>query len=379
MQPTARFFPRDGRFWLIHLLCWWLVIIAFSKPSQMDGYTGVAQLYSWDLVRFLVSIPVLLVFRYCFLRKGWQTIKWPELICLILGFNFVSALFICALIPSAVSPSNVWFEILQRESVSIPRELDEAVVSFFYSFILQSLWCVCYVLAQRDKLSDYFHAHSDSLQRELKATKSQALHQQISPHFLFNGLNNVCSLIDEDAEKAQVVLRNLAQILRFNMNVDQHQSLSLDEELNFLSYYVSICELQYEKRLRFFQSVDKAVLEYCLPSLAIQTLVENAIKHGVARSQRVTNVGVDVSQAGSFVEVAVSNTGILAQGAVGEVAGNNISDVRQGVGLRNLRERLNIFFGESASLSLSQCDDEVLVVMRFPKRKIKNTADIPKR
>jgi LytS/YehU family sensor histidine kinase len=175
-------------------------------------------------------------------------------------------------------------------------------------------------------------------ERELRALRSQ-----LNPHFLFNSLNSLRALVTEDPARAQEAITSLAGLLRHTLQLSQAGTTSLDRELDATEHYLELEALRFESRLRYEIDVDDRARPHPVPPLLVQTLVENAIKHGISRLPEGGAVRIEARKASDDLHVRVTNTGTLAG-----------SGERLGIGLANSLERLRLAFGEGVRLELRQ-------------------------
>jgi signal transduction histidine kinase len=211
------------------------------------------------------------------------------------------------------------------------------------AFILL-VWClVCLLRAEwrrrRDAERDYWQN-----QLRLREVELQFLRSQINSHFLFNALNNIRSLVREDADAARQGLSDLATLLRGLMHGKVVTVVRLDEEIELVKGYLALEALQFEQRLAFELQVDPDLLGAKLPPLLLQTLVENAVKHGIARRAEGGTVRISARclPAGRW-QLQVENP---AAELPSRHEGN-------GIGLRNAHDRLKAAFGDLARLDLT--------------------------
>ncbi|HOY22221.1 MAG TPA: histidine kinase [Cellvibrio sp.] len=219
--------------------------------------------------------------------------------------------------------------------------------------IMLGLWCTIYLLrAEFHKRRNSEIAHWQ-LQAQLKENELQFLRSQINSHFLFNAINNLRSLVKEDAEQAREGLANLSILLRGLLNNDGQQLVTLREEMEWVRGYLSLEALQFENRLSTTIEVDETLLAAKLPPLILQTLVENAIKHGIAARRAGGQLTITIKKSTpTHWQIKVMNPPPEFQPTH---QGNQI-------GLRNARERLQIAFGEHASLNLEIAQDVTATV-----------------
>jgi two-component sensor histidine kinase len=201
------------------------------------------------------------------------------------------------------------------------------------------------------------HAHRSRRELELVAREAQlrALRAQLNPHFLFNSLNSVRSLITENPQQAATMVTGLADILRYSLASDRHDTVPLADEIAIVDEYVGLERTRLEDRLRVERVIDPAALTARVPAMLVQTLVENAVKHGIAPSPRGGLVRLEARVADGRVEITVTNPGRLDS-----VAGD------AGYGLRNARERLRLLYGELASLTLRDDGNQTTAAVTLP-------------
>lgn len=177
-------------------------------------------------------------------------------------------------------------------------------------------------------------------------TQLAALRGQIQPHFLFNALHTVVQLIPLDPGRAVEAAELIADLLRATVD-EARDEVSLDEEWRFVSRYLALERIRFGDRLVVRSDLDKRVLHDCVPAFALQTLVENAVRHGAARRVAVTEIVITATAGASELIVSVRN----ADDGVSAVATST------GTGLARLRERLRVLYGSAANLTTRRSDD----------------------
>lgn len=190
-------------------------------------------------------------------------------------------------------------------------------------------------------------------------TQLAALRAQLHPHFLFNALHTVVQLIPIDPARAADAAELVASLLRTTVEEDRDE-VTLGEEWSFVSRYLEVEHIRFGDRLRVRAELDPALLGERIPSFALQTLVENAVRHGAAHRVAPTEIAVTAGRAGSGLALTVRNTGDRPPPAPAENGA--------GTGLSRLRERLAFLYGDAARLSCGAREDggfeAVLVVPR---------------
>jgi LytS/YehU family sensor histidine kinase len=192
---------------------------------------------------------------------------------------------------------------------------------------------------------------------ELKEAQLQRLRSQINPHFLFNSLNTIRAIAGVDAELTREAVTQLAELMRAALESSEEKVVTFDEELRIVQAYLGLEQLRHQDRLRIEASINEELLTAVVPPLICQTLVENALKHGVHASNQTGTVRYALTGDQKSVRFEVRNPGSL-----NAVSGSN------GTGLVNAQRRLQLIYGRKAVLSLCMTDPgEVMAVLVLPR------------
>jgi two-component system LytT family sensor kinase len=197
---------------------------------------------------------------------------------------------------------------------------------------------------------------SDTIERLASEAELRALQAQINPHFLFNALNALYGTIPRSADGARRTVLNLAEIFRYFLQNDR-SVIELSEELKIIRAYLEVEQLRLGNRLRVEIDVDDTAASTQIPPLSIQPLVENAVKHGVARRTGPGHVVLRIRRNPNSVRVEVRDSG-------GEVLPSDGS--HNGVGLDNVRQRLRLTYGPASNLSIGVEGGETIVSFEIP-------------
>lgn len=201
----------------------------------------------------------------------------------------------------------------------------------------------------------YFQRESEVVERESKLRNRLVeiqlsnLKNQFQPHFLFNALNSIVAVVEEDKNKAQVMLVRLSEILRESMDNRYDCEQNLKEEIAFLSKYLSIEKMRYENQLNYKFKIDPLSEQLIIPCLILQPMVENAIKHGFKRN--VNNLEI-------LIESREKTIWIKNNGA-------RIEKYKYGQGLMGIKDRLKVMYGEKVSFKIYQEDEFVVNELQF--------------
>jgi signal transduction histidine kinase len=243
---------------------------------------------------------------------------------------------------------------LQRLSFQLDAELVDSLVIFWSAFVL--FRSVGYYLRFREK-----ERIAAQLQSQLVHAQMRALRMQLNPHFLFNTMNGISSLMRVDVAAADLMLEQLSRLLRITLHRGDAQFIPLSDEMEFIEMYLAMQDRRFQGRVRQMMNVDPGVHDALVPSMILQPIVENAYAHGLSRLSSDGLLSIEAEPRGSALHLTVTNNGV---GILPASTSNG-----SGVGLSNVRERLLMHYGGEHSFSMSQIDDDrVQVVMTLPLR-----------
>ncbi len=191
----------------------------------------------------------------------------------------------------------------------------------------------------------------------LAEARLSSLASRIHPHFLFNTLNSIASLIPSDPKRAEETVGKLASLLRFSLNSNQNGLVPLGQELKIVRDYLEIERTRFGPRLRYAIDVPPVLDQVRVPPLALQTLVENSIKHVVSQRADGATIHISGSAQGDAVRLQVIDDG----------PGFSLDSITPEHGLGNLLSRLDILFGDRGQLSVTRADDKTVVSLLFPR------------
>jgi two-component system, LytTR family, sensor kinase len=249
-------------------------------------------------------------------------------------------------------------ELLQLTSLISPQEkmvfakkgfllisFENTVNWALYIFIWNSIYLLYHFI------SNYQKQQIDTLQLKstIKELELNTLKSHINPHFIFNALNSIRALVDEDPQRARKAITELSNILRSSITTDKTEVVLLDEELNIVSDYLALEHMRFEDRLQVQFDIDDPTRTIPVPPMMLQALTENAIKHGISQEVYGGIIKISSHLKNNSLELTVENTGKL---------NNNNS---QGFGIKSTIERLNILYGGKGSFEIRQATPETVI------------------
>lgn len=201
-----------------------------------------------------------------------------------------------------------------------------------------------YIEASRRTQIDHVKLESLVKELELKTIKSH-----INPHFIFNALNSIRALVDENPERARTAITELSNILRSSMQAEKLETSSLEKELDIVKDYLELEHIRFEDRLRVEYDIDEDTLDQQVPPMMLQTLVENAIKHGISKQKNGGLIKIISAFVNNHHELIVQNTGFLHQE-------NN----QEGFGITSTMDRLKLLYGNKADFKIKNAGEQVV-------------------
>lgn len=222
-------------------------------------------------------------------------------------------------------------------------------------------------LEEREGQALRLELHAAELRTQLVRAQMSALKMQLHPHFLFNTLNAIMVLVrHQSAAQAEEMLSRLSDLLRCVLDEGEAQEVPLHRELDYVRLYLSIEQVRFEDRLRVTIAADPAVLDAAVPHMALQPLVENALRHGIARTSEAGTIHITACAAGDTVVIEVKDDG---PGFTGTERPEG-----WGIGLANTRARLAQLYGDAASLTIHDGVPGAIVTLVLPHHLV---PDIP--
>jgi two-component system LytT family sensor kinase len=239
-------------------------------------------------------------------------------------------------VPIDRPPMDYW----HRFAFQLNAEFVDSMAIFWCAFLL--IRGVAYYQKFREK-----ETTAARLQVQLVQARLAALRMQLNPHFLFNAMNSISSLMRTDVNAADTMLEQLSSLLRITLERGEVQLVPLHKEVEFVEIYMAMQQQRYAGKVNQTLSVEPELHDALVPALILQPIVENAYVHGISKCREKADLAIDIRRDGKRVKMSVVNSG---NGLTPERAEPD----RQGVGLANVRDRLRLHYGERGSLSVRE-------------------------
>lgn len=337
-------------YWLLQISGWFTYGFVQFLVLNYDGQSIDKMLMLGEGLQMIGNILITHGFRLLIIRFGWLEFKLPKLIPLVLTGILVMCFF----------ASILWVLILGMQSgasmdqVPIGMVAEAMVVGLLESFFVFSFWSFAYFIYL------YIERYNKSLKYEatIREVELTNLKSQLNPHFIFNALNSIRALVDENPKKSKEAITQLSHILRNSLNSDREKLVPISEELKTVRDYLSLESIRFEERLETKITLGKGTDSFQVPPLMIQTLVENGVKHGIAKLTKGGKIEIETKKNEERLLIRIRNSG--------QINGRALQG--SGLGLANTRKRLEMIYGENASFEIgNENENYVLTQITIPK------------
>ncbi len=309
-----------------------------DKDSQQNGIKLVAACVSIVLRGLLLTHYA----RYLIARWGWKQLGWRQLLPRVVMMGIGLALI---WVTSGFIYSYGVLGETPPEKYSLPALFFLSTINA--SFVMTGWLCIYFSYHLFDRFNR-LEIERLRLATSVKESELRALKSQVNPHFIFNSLNSLRALIEEDPLRARQAVTQLANLLRYSLQSGQLETVPFEDELSVVNDYLALEQVRHEERLRLRLDVAADTLQLPIPPMLLQTLVENAVKYGISTHPEGGEIAIIARRENDSLRLQVTNPGAFDPGSA-KLARTNGST---GMGLANAANRLRLLFGEQATLQL---------------------------
>jgi len=329
---------RNKLYWTLQLCGW--------------GFIGICMLFFAHAYNYKISTEALLGRIAIVTIAGILTTHLLRLVIKSLGWlmlpiekaipRFILGMVVTSLIYSLIvlTTSDFFNLDTEKKRFSFAARIAGSTVDNGLFILPWVLLYYFYHFIEKTRKQQFDTLKLESLIKELELKTIKA---HINPHFIFNSLNGIRALVVENPERARKAITELSNILRSSMQTEKIESVSFEKELNIVKDYLALENMRFEDRLKIVYDVDEDTLSQLVPPMMLQTLVENAIKHGISKQVAGGVVKIISDFKSNYHELAVQNTGKL-----------NGHMNKEGFGLSSTINRLNILYGDRAVFEIKQ-------------------------
>jgi two-component system LytT family sensor kinase len=347
---TTDGFSFKPYYWWFQLGGWSLFMGINAAVLYISGQLTTALIY-WLIIAWLLCTGVTEFLRGIIVHFHWLKLKSLQVV--------PRMLLAVALLGAGIATIASLYEMVANtgSAFNVGRWVS-GVINYGLAFLI---WSALYYLI--NTVENFRKAEIENLRWEAlrNETELNRLKSQLNPHFMFNAMNVIRALVDENPAKSKDAITQLSGLLRNTLQFGKLKFVSLQQELDVVRDYLSLESARMEERLRIKWEIDSRSESFEVPPLMLQTLVENCIKHGIAKIPEGGDVLIKTSLTEKGLDIFLSNTGKYDASAKPE----------SGFGLKNSIERLKLLYGDSATLSLKNSGNNTVVTEVFiPKTRI---------
>lgn len=292
-------------------------------------------------IYFLINLTDLLA-----IKNRWK--KLPGLIGIFIFSSWIGSLVAFGL-----------FNFLFEPNLHVNRLKSFLIENSFLAAFFGTLVLGYFLLRDKFESAVAQLAEKEINEQRLSSLKTkaelEALRAKVNPHFLFNTLNSIASLIPVDPAKAEEMVQKLSHLLRFTLDASNHELMKLADELQVIREYLAIEKIRLGERLSYEINMDEALTEVLVPGLLLQPLVENSVKHGIAPAKNGGHLSISCRNCDGHCQIEIVDTG----------RGFEVSEVVEGYGLSGVRERLALHYGNDYAFEMA-ANSGVRILLRIP-------------
>ncbi len=344
---------RKQLYWISQIVGWYFFVgINLFIISSFEEV-------SWQRILVWIFLGILgilftHILRRIIRKKNWLNLPLKNTIPRVLIASIITGIILYALIFAASYIGRT----LPTEQYTIARQI--AGIVNMSGIIL--FWNLIYFIVHY--MENYKKKEIESLiwESAVKDYELKTLKSQLNPHFMFNAMNSIRALIEEDPESAKVAITKLSNILRYSLQMERMERVPLEDEIETVKNYLDLERIRFEDRLKYKIDIDRITNKIEIPPMMIQTLVENGIKHGIAKRTEGGEVQLKskmiTTSNGPKLKIEIRNSGHFSEE---QLKSSN------GFGVSNTKHRLNLLFGDEAHFSImNENGNTVLAEIEIP-------------
>lgn len=332
---------RNTTYWLLQIGGWLFYVLINLVFLHLNDGLDKRQLIGLAVI-FIFGILYTHTFRYLIKRMKWISISLLGLIPRVIALTLA--------ISTSIYLSHYFFEYLMGFN---PAAVDEfsllaSVEGILNISFVVFFWPLIYFLVHF--IDNYKKVEIEKLtwQASISEMELNKLKSQLNPHFMFNAMNSIRALIEENPERAKESVNQLSNILRNTLTMGKQKFILFEEEFKVVKDYLALEGTRYEERLQVEYNIDERSNQFMVPPLMLQTLVENGIKHGISKLKEGGKLVFSTRVEADTLHITIKNAGQLSA----------FDNSNTGLGLKNTRDRLALLYKDKAAFDIKNIDDK---------------------
>ncbi|MDP4246821.1 MAG: histidine kinase [Bacteroidota bacterium] len=331
-------------YWLCQLSGWGfvaLVALGYNATTLEQRISG--RLVGGLSIMVFTGILTTHLFREVMRRSGW----------LMLSVERALPKLLIGILITCIADTLIRIGLVDFFKLSVSKnKMDFTPRFLFITFdagMVITPWTIIYYFYHYIEKSRKQQLDTLKLEALVKELELKTIKSHINPHFIFNALNSIRALVDENPVRARTAITELSNILRSSMQAEKLETVTFEKELNLVKDYLALEYIRFEERLRIEFEIDEETLDQPIPPMMLQTLVENAIKHGISKQVNGGKVKIVSGFCDDYHQLVIQNTGFLNGGLNGD-----------GFGLASTKNRLQLLFGTRANFHIREINGDTV-------------------
>lgn len=333
---------KISRYWWCQIIGWSVniaisifFVTTFGKPSQAYFLSLLCTCILGIIVTHIMRLNIF------FLKVLEKPLKKQIL-------YFVALTIVFSILLGIISESVDYLLGYNPERLQKFNRAERLFLSSFNALWLILIWNMIYYIYHYVESNRRQQLDTLRLEATVKSLELKTIKSHINPHFIFNALNSIRALVDENPQRARTAITELSNILRSSLQAEKMETVPLKQELDIVKDYLALEQMRFEERLQIDMEIDEDTLNLPVPPMMLQTLVENAIKHGISKQINGGTIRIISDFKNNRHELVVQNSG--------KINGTNILETA-GFGIKSTQDRLNLMYQGRADFQIHDTPD----------------------
>lgn len=319
----------------------------------------------FNFVGGLLWLPLftlaVLCYRHLYKNYQWHELNTAKNILVVTGYSLMGGLIVTLIMLGSIIPF-FWEDMAKaaaEHKTTAPTIITQMLIgNWLQTQLFIGGWIFVYISITTKQRIKETEVTNLRLQNSLKEAQLANLTNQLNPHFLFNTLNNIKFTVHKDPLKAEKMITDLSDILRYSLESSRSEKVQIFEELEIVNRYINIIKVHMEERLTFESNIVEKLYSNLIPPMILQTLIENSIKHGIENLRHGGKVQLIAEATPTHILFNITN----------DVLHTDTPKTQStGIGLRNIEQRLKLLYGANASVIAHQQEKQFIVTLTLPR------------
>ncbi|MBI2280045.1 MAG: histidine kinase [Bacteroidetes bacterium] len=337
-------------YWIAQIVGWLVYVLIVGVFNQLNGNEITKELIFSLLSIYFIGLSISHFYRGIIIKLNWM--KWsishliPRVFIGVILFGIIVYFVQTIVLEVLIAESNFAFDMAD----AFPK-----IINWSLLFLLWSLLYFLFHFINNYKKEEIKNLRWEAARNEIELNKIKS---QLNPHFIFNSMNSIRALVDEDPQLAKSAITQLSNVLRNSLMTGKKKIIPLSDELKIVDDYLSLEKTRFEEKLTIVKHIESNTENFLIPPLMIQTLVENGIKHGTSKLPEGGVLEIQSKLENENLIITIYNSGFYDE--------NNIPET--GFGILNTKQRLQLLYGNKAKFTIENENNRVKTMLLIPNK-----------